>query len=264
MGGSSQFTEPKDYLRELGALDESDPVHPYVIVPNYILSKTNCISTSDLHSTCCINECEYLLGHLESLIASPVAEPSHIAKLVADLPSSTTQGSRQLSPPLLFRLSEIAQVHGGTVPLHGRLFAQWMHHAYPRECPYPHVSGTMNPQTPNEWMEENDQKTVQTSKWEMLQIVDDAKNHTTVRRELQWSADEELFVARAAIAPCSWVWRCARCAVYLFAAVLALVKCSKLFSEYPMLTKRLDGHQNTYPSLLSHHCWPSKIDKHQV
>merc|ERR1712151_1010954 len=262
--GSQLYSEARGYLRELGALEESDPEHPYVIVPNYITSKTNCISTSSLHSICCINECESLIGHLESEISSPEAEPKRIVELIARLPSSSVAAGRTLHGVLVQRLDQIASLYDGRVPLHGRLFAQWMHHAYPRECPYPHVSGVTNPQTPDEWMEENDQKTIQASKWEMRQIVDDAKNHTTVRRELQWSGDEELFVARAAIAPSSWVWRCARCAVYLFAAVLALVKCSKLFSEYPMLTKRLHGHQNTYPSLLSHHCWPSKIDKHLV
>merc|ERR1719263_1424965 len=27
----------------------------------------------------------------------------------------------------------------------GRLFAQWLHYAYPRECSFPHVSGTIEP-----------------------------------------------------------------------------------------------------------------------
>merc|ERR1740129_2739471 len=35
--------------------------------------------------------------------------------------------------------------HRGKVPLYGRLFAQWLHHAYPRECPFPHLSGSTAP-----------------------------------------------------------------------------------------------------------------------
>merc|ERR1712203_151284 len=38
--------------------------------------------------------------------------------------------------------------HGGHVPIHGRLFAQWMHFAFPLECPYPQVierNGALNP-----------------------------------------------------------------------------------------------------------------------
>merc|ERR1719362_238558 len=55
------------------------------------------------------------------------------------------QAPRNLSAAQLGRLDEIAAVHGGRVPLHGRLFAQWMHHAYPRECRFPHESGTTSP-----------------------------------------------------------------------------------------------------------------------
>ena len=86
---------------------------------------------------------------------------------------------RALSQALQTRLREVANLHGGRVPIHGRLFAQWMHHAFPREllggifvvcrqekegiprggtamirprCPYPHEFGTTSPQTPDEWM----------------------------------------------------------------------------------------------------------------
>ena len=34
---------------------------------------------------------------------------------------------RQLPRALLNKLDEIAQLHGGEVPIHGRLFAQWLH-----------------------------------------------------------------------------------------------------------------------------------------
>ena len=54
----------------------------------------------------------------------------------------------------LLYLKDIADHHGGTVPLHGRLFAQWLHHAYPRECLYPHLSGTTQPMSANEWKRE--------------------------------------------------------------------------------------------------------------
>merc|ERR1719401_2513613 len=184
--GSHQFTESKEYLVELGALDESDPRHPYVIVPNYILSKTNCISTSNLHSTCCINECESLLGHLETLIASPEAEPGHVATLVADLPSSSVQGSRKLSEPLIYRLNEIGEVHGGKVPLHGRLFAQWMHHAYPRECLFPPVSGSTSPPSLNEWLGDMEATREEMERISSQEVLD----HEAV--SLPWIEIEEL------------------------------------------------------------------------
>merc|ERR1719189_3474211 len=39
----------------------------------------------------------------------------------------------------------------GKVPLHSRLFAQWMHHAYPQECPFPHSVRGQSTLTPEDW-----------------------------------------------------------------------------------------------------------------
>merc|ERR1719456_1950038 len=41
--GSWSFTESPDYLRQLGALDESDATNPRVIVSNYVNGPSNCI-----------------------------------------------------------------------------------------------------------------------------------------------------------------------------------------------------------------------------
>jgi hypothetical protein len=139
LGGKFLFTESVDYLRELGALDESDPKMPSVVVPNYLYAHSNCLGKSSFYSVCCISQCEELIGHLENTIAMPNAEPQKIAAIVAAMPSDTMDAPRNLSSTLLDRLHSIAQRHGGQVPLHGRLFAQWMHHAYPNECPYPQL-----------------------------------------------------------------------------------------------------------------------------
>merc|ERR1712160_134518 len=65
--------------------------------------------------------------------------------------SSTVHAPRNLSQTLLRRLEEIAQGSGGKLLLHSRLFAQWMHQAFPRECPYPNLAGTVTSLSPNEW-----------------------------------------------------------------------------------------------------------------
>merc|ERR1719217_729591 len=65
VGGHWQFQETVPYLRQLGALDESDPSKPRVIVANYVSSPSNCIASSSFYSVCCMDECEGLLGHLE-------------------------------------------------------------------------------------------------------------------------------------------------------------------------------------------------------
>eukprot|EP00932_Pfiesteria_piscicida_P020588 SRR837773.7389.p1 GENE.SRR837773.7389~~SRR837773.7389.p1 ORF type:complete len:417 (-),score=155.11 SRR837773.7389:108-1259(-) len=145
LDGHWQFAESVDYLRAIGALDESNPAAPSVVIPNYVGSQSNCLASSSFYSVCCLDECEGLLGRLEAAVGEPSAAPRELAALVAALPSDTVDAPRNLSAPLLARLEDIAEHHGGRVPLHGRLFAQWMHHAYPRECPFPHLAGTTNP-----------------------------------------------------------------------------------------------------------------------
>jgi len=196
---SFEFQESSDYLRQLGALDESNPTMPSVIIPNYITSQTNCIASSSLYSVCCLDECEVLLGHVERELAKPMATPLEIMSIIESLPSSTVEAPRMLSPLLQTRLSEVAAVGAGKINLHGRLFAQWMHHAYPRECPYPHVSGATNPRSPDEWMEEEGAEPV-ASEHEMRQhvvvnvdgVANDAANEIL---ELDsWNFEEELLM----------------------------------------------------------------------
>lgn len=150
-GGYWNFNEDVPYLRQLGALAESGSGEPHVIVPNYVSSDTNCLESSSFYKVCCRSECEELVGQLEAVIAAPMAEPGRIAELVAALASDTVEAPRQLSVELLEQLERIARSHDGQVPLHSRVFARWMHKAYPRECPAPQTTET--PQTADEWMQ---------------------------------------------------------------------------------------------------------------
>eukprot|EP00932_Pfiesteria_piscicida_P004417 SRR837773.14321.p2 GENE.SRR837773.14321~~SRR837773.14321.p2 ORF type:complete len:227 (-),score=58.54 SRR837773.14321:104-784(-) len=142
---------------------------PAVVIPNYITSHSNCLASSSFYSVCCLDQCESLLGQLERHFESPTVEPQPLLEAVARMSSETVDAPRSLSPALLQRLDEIAARHGGRVPLHGRLFAQWMHHAYPRECPFPHESGTVNPVTPDEWMAAGERATA--SKEDIVKYV---------------------------------------------------------------------------------------------
>jgi len=196
-----RFTEKVDYLKRLGALDDSDPQQLRLIMPNYIMSRPNCLEASHLYAVCCRNECEDLLGFLEKQIGAPTAELQTIAELVFQLPSNTVSAPRNLSTALMDRLYQVARENYGRIPLHGRLFAQWMHHAFPRECPYPHEAGTTSPQTPDEWMEETGQETT-ASQEEMLEHVAKDVCASGVAQlgsacseeteELPWSNAEEL------------------------------------------------------------------------
>jgi len=197
-GKSWQFMESADFLRTLGALDETDPNVPSVIIPNYVSSQSNCVVSTSYYSVCCMDECEGLMGQLEKEFASPDAAPKEIASLVSGFTTSTISGARTLSAPLLRRLDDIADGHHGTVPLHGRLFGQWMHHAFPRECPFPHASGSTNPQSASDWI--NGAGKARASRGEMQTVATLAKElGVSASDELtQWNHEEELLVPRAA------------------------------------------------------------------
>merc|ERR1740121_950196 len=89
MDSEWSLNEKADYLRTLGALDESVEGTPTVIVPNYLTARPNCLQSTQLYSVCCRNECEDLLGHLEKTLGEPSASPEQIVELISKLPSQT-------------------------------------------------------------------------------------------------------------------------------------------------------------------------------
>jgi len=207
LDGGSQWTfrESIGYLRQLGALDESDPNDMTVVIPNYLHSHTNCVARGDYYAVCCKDECENLFGHLEGRLAAPEAAPEAIVAIVENLPSSTVNSPRKLSSLLLKRLKDTAAEHGGMVPIHGRLFAQWLHHAYPRECPYPHESGTVTQQTGTKFAMETGMSQYATKEKirEYLSYVGNLTSSDIEDDEelLPWSPAEELLVERSATRP---------------------------------------------------------------
>merc|ERR1719367_967463 len=110
--GNWQFGESVDYLRQLGALDESDPNRLKVLIANYINAPSNCIASSSFYSVCCIDECEALFGQLERALAAPEATPENIVKTVSALPSATVEAPRDLPIAMRGYLDEIAHYHG--------------------------------------------------------------------------------------------------------------------------------------------------------
>jgi len=151
-GGAWQFHESAENLKQLGALDDSSAwLGPQVLISNYIVGKHNCISSSEYYDVCCLNECDGIFQHLEMRIGAPRASAVEITRAIEEgitfsplLSSSAPTEARNLSATLKTRLLEIASHHKDMIPLHGRLFAQWLHYAFPRECPYPHMPGTVS------------------------------------------------------------------------------------------------------------------------
>jgi hypothetical protein len=196
--GKWQFSESPDYLQNLGALDDSDPNNLQVLIPNYLNGASNCVASSAYYSVCCVNECEEILGRIEQHVQAPDALPEELATFITMLPSSTVQANRTLPASLLRHLKEIAEIHEGRVPLHSRLFMQWMHNAYPHECTYPHMAGTTAPKTPEAWLMAHQQEAT-ASETVMKELVKKAKasNSSLPGKHAQcgkWLDVEELYV----------------------------------------------------------------------
>jgi len=198
---SFTFSEKAEYLKALGVLDDSDPQNPQVIIPNYIMARTNCLEASSIFAVCCRDPCANLLTKVESHFRSSLAEPKKIVGLVSRLSTDMVHAPRALGADLVMRLEQVAAQNHGQVPLHGRLFTQWMHHAFPRECPYPHQSGSAIPLTQDEW-ESSKQSDAMASMKEMQETVDSAvceidaqgkvKGICEEDESLPWSDEEEL------------------------------------------------------------------------
>merc|ERR1712217_95741 len=102
--GQWQFSETAPYLRQMGALDETDPTRLKVIIPNYVNAPSNCLASSSFYSVCCIDECEALLGQIERTLAAPEAAPERIAEVIAALPSATVEAPREVPVSIRDRL----------------------------------------------------------------------------------------------------------------------------------------------------------------
>ena len=188
-----QFSESTEYLRQIGALDESGR-EAKVRIANYLQGPSNCISSSTYYSVCCLSECEGLLNELEGKVQAPTVEPQRLLNLVSNMSSATVDAPRQLPKALAGRLQGIADLNGGEVPLHGRLFAEWLYHAFPNECPYPQVTEDASALTPSHWLE----KQVSAQKEERAQLANataeaaEVSEASEAAREIAWSKEELL------------------------------------------------------------------------
>lgn len=181
-----QFSESAAYLRQLGALDEWAE-EPSILAANWINSFSNCVGTSAKHSVCCMDMCEPILSHIEAELRGPTASPQTV------LAALTPLVTNRLSPHLVSRLAEISDYHAGEVHLHGRLFAQWLHHVFPQECPYPHLSGTFHPLRHADFESQTGRDSLATPE-EMLQFVESAQREPRQAETIHWEIEEELFV----------------------------------------------------------------------
>jgi hypothetical protein len=194
------FLEMPDYLRGLGALDESSKtLGPQVLISNYAYGMSNCLSSTPYYSVCCLNECEGLLQQIETQVAKPSASASEILDVMKRIRvSPLTADEPELTDKLRTRLEEIAAKAGGKVSLHGRLFAQWLHYAFPHECPFPHAAGSLSVQTQGERLNNGDDIFIdpaEISKHVPKPVLQNGETSSEADEDELWSWDEELMHA---------------------------------------------------------------------
>eukprot|EP00929_Paragymnodinium_shiwhaense_P068960 TRINITY_DN3478_c0_g2_i2.p1 TRINITY_DN3478_c0_g2~~TRINITY_DN3478_c0_g2_i2.p1 ORF type:complete len:567 (-),score=155.55 TRINITY_DN3478_c0_g2_i2:97-1797(-) len=190
-GALYHFHESVDYLKSIGALESGHGRTPQVRIANYVYGPTNCIARSAYYSVCCLNECEAVMNHLEGQVQAPVASPEQLLRLTEDLASSSVDAPRLLSDTLRSKLHAIAERSGGAVPLHGRLFKQWLHYAYPNECAYPAQDLSAAAQSPATWKDGKSRASAE----DKDQHIAEAVSYEDLAAPLEhWSDDEELFV----------------------------------------------------------------------
>merc|ERR550537_570686 len=96
--GPWELTESIDFLRQLGALDESSSIRgPQVIIPNYVTAVSNCDSPSQYFSVCCIHSCEDILNSIEAAVKQPTVNKSVLLPIVGNLSSASIDAPRNLS-----------------------------------------------------------------------------------------------------------------------------------------------------------------------
>lgn len=204
-----RFGESEAYLRELGALDETSGWRgKQVIIPNYIAAASNCIVSAPHYLVCCISYCETILSEIEGTVGAPTATAKEILALVGNMTSQTTlehEDPPNLQGTLTTQLEQIAEAHGGKVPLHGRLFAQWLHYTFPRECPFPQKTGSVAIASPYEFgnsalatddeMKEHSRK----AESDTLKI-----NRNEEEWMSQWTSEEELIADYGADLRAPW------------------------------------------------------------
>lgn len=231
-----QFTESMQYLEEVGALDEEKKVR----IANYLQGPSNCIATTTYYSVCCLSECEGVLNDLEAKVQGPSAEAAHLLRLVGNVSSSTVDAPREFPQVMVERLQQIAEQNDGEVPLHGRLFAEWLHFAFPNECPYPHMVEAKT-LTPSHWFD----KTISVEPDQRLHLATAEATETEVpdstsRNEaITWASKEVLHVQETSRLPRSSIF-CFRTVVQV-ALLLAVLRAASEAAGWPRQTLGLAG-----------------------
>jgi len=250
-----RFGESEAYLRELGALDESSSSTPRVIVANYMQAASNCIIATPHYMVCCMNECESLLGEVEAAIGFSSGSPDQILQLVGNMssPSSADGELPNLKGALTSQLQQIAELHGGKVPLHGRLFSQWLHYVFPLECAFPHKTGTVSYRAVSEhedgFAKKEDMRVhVESAGTESL-----SNSTSTEDLWMQWSPEESLSEDYASEMQAPWESRRGYSFRRMGLAILVVIGALVAFIVFGVSISQSDVESECNGAMLKHH-----------
>merc|ERR1712232_83370 len=127
------------------------------------------------------------------VVGGPLALPEQILPIIRNI-SGLDDEFPKLDARLAKQWVSISETHGGKVPLHGRLFAQWLHYVFPRECPFPHKAGMHSAVTPFQFGDgyiASDEE-VNTHAGARSENVSVEQDHQEAMWMSQWSEEEEL------------------------------------------------------------------------
>merc|ERR1719223_1846315 len=85
-----RLQENMEYLKQLGTIDEADPLEPRLILSNYLHAPSNCVARNSYYSVCCMNQCDDLYNHLERNLGKPEATADEIIFVVSGLSTAST------------------------------------------------------------------------------------------------------------------------------------------------------------------------------
>jgi len=232
-GSAYEFTESRQYLRDVGALDESLKGNPSVLIANYLSGPSNCIASNSYYSVCCLSECEHLMNEIEGHVQGPLGTSHQLLTMMANMSSTTIDAPRAFSSDMTTRLSQISDQNDGTIPIHGRLFGQWLHYAFPYECPLPVAA--QNALTPSAWL---NGAAIGTSeeREDHLQAVDEV-GLSGEQASMEWTEEEILPFVEAPARERSGFVSFMRF-IMMASAILFVLK-----AAYETLQKALSAHQ---------------------
>jgi len=232
-----QFAEATDYLQQIGAMDMASG-SPQVRISNYVEGPSNCIVDTEYYSICCLSACASIMGEVEGQVRAPVVPPQHLLHIVGNLSSAHVDAPRELPDDLRQKLQTIADRHHGTVPLHSRLFEQWLHFAFPAECPFPRIQEDSAVFKPGNWMNANRNKAI-ASEEDMERLIREGAEMALQVDVLasEWSDNQVLlFDDQQSVFRCGTVWFAARL-IAQFVLALVLIRtlwigiCSAIYAS---------------------------------